>query len=275
MHLLVRSATALLLAAALVGALRVPASAAPAPAALSAVLSAPASPVGRAVAVSGALTPAAPGQVVTLQRYRAGTWHGVARQPLSGTGTYRFLVAPDAPGWWSYRVTAGLLARELPKLDVHRVLTYSLATRGRVGADGASFGAQVAATYADPRGWLGSHRRFVRVATGGDLTVVLVQASLVPSYSRSCSASFSCRVGRNVILNADRWRSGARAFPGSLAQYRQMVLNHETGHWLGLGHASCPGRGRPAPVMQQQSKDMQGCAPNAWPLAHELAGVRR
>ena len=95
---------------------------------------------------------------------------------------------------------------------------------------------------------------------------MLAQASLVPTYSRSCSALYSCRVGRNVIINVDRWRSGARAFPGSLAQYRQMVLNHETGHWLGLGHASCPGRGRPAPVMQQQSKGMQGCTPNAWPL---------
>jgi hypothetical protein len=137
------------------------------------------------------------------------------------------------------------------------------------------FAAQVAAVYADPRGWLRSHRRLVQVARGGDFTVVLAEARLVPTYSRSCSASFSCRVGRDVIVNADRWRSGARAFPGSLEQYRQMVLNHETGHWLGLGHASCPGRGRPAPVMQQQSKGMQGCAPNAWPLDAELTGVRR
>jgi hypothetical protein len=212
---------------------------------------------------------------VTLQRYRAGTWHGVTRQGQTAAGAFRFVVAPDAPGWWSYRVTTGSLARELPKLDVHRVHTYSLATRGDVGADGASFGAAVAAVYAEPRGWLRSHRRFLRVATGGDFTVVLSQASLVPSYSRSCSARYSCRVGRHVILNVDRWRWGARAFPGSLLQYRQMVVNHETGHWLGLGHASCPGRGRPAPVMQQQSKGMQGCTPNAWPLDRELAAVRR
>lgn len=274
MRLLDRSATVLVLVA-LLAALTGPAQAAQAAATLTAVLSAPASPVGGAVAVSGAVTPAAPGQVVTLWRYRGGSWHGVARQRQSATGTYRFVVAPDAPGWWSYLVTAGPVAKQLPKLDVHRVHTYRLATRGSVGADGARFGAEVAATYADPRGWRRSHRRFVQVATGGDFTVVLAEARLVPTYSRSCSARYSCRVGRDLVLNLDRWREGARAFPGSLAQYRQMVLNHETGHWLGLGHASCPGRGRPAPVMQQQSKAMRGCAPNAWPLAHELVGVRR
>ncbi len=275
MRLLDRTATAVLLLVALLPALAGGAHAVPAPTTLTAALSAPSSPVGRAVAVSGAVSPVVPGQVVTLQRYRAGSWHGVARQTLSATGTYRFVVAPDAPGMWSYRVTAGPAAAELPKLDVHRVFTYSLATRGSVGADAATFGAVVAAVYADPRGWLRGHRRFAQVAQGGDFTVVLAEARQVPSFSRSCSALYSCRVGRHVILNVDRWRSGARAFPGSLAQYRQMVVNHETGHWLGLGHASCPGRGRAAPVMQQQSKGMQGCVPNAWPLDHELTAVRR
>ena len=275
MRLLDRSTTVLLLLVALVAAGPGPAFAAPAPAVLSAALSAPASPVGTAVAISGALTPAAPGQPVRLERSRGGTWHGVAQQGVGAGGAFRFVVAPDAPGWWSYRVTAGPLALELPRLDVHRVLTYSLATRGSVGPDAAELPAVVAAVYADPRGWLRSHRRFTRVASGGDFTVVLAQASLVPSFSRSCSARYSCRVGRHVVLNADRWRSGAPAFPGSLEQYRQMVLNHETGHWLGLGHADCPGRGRLAPVMQQQSKAMQGCAPNAWPLDAELTAVRR
>ena len=37
-----------------------------------------------------------------------------------------------------------------------------------------------------------------------------------------------------------------------------MVINHETGHWLGLGHSFCSGPGQLAPVMQQQSIDVTG-----------------
>jgi hypothetical protein len=50
-----------------------------------------------------------------------------------------------------------------------------------------------------------------------------------------------------------------------------MVVNHETGHWLGLGHAGCPGRGRLAPVMMQQSKGLGGCRFNPFPTSRELA----
>ncbi len=49
-----------------------------------------------------------------------------------------------------------------------------------------------------------------------------------------------------------------------------MVVNHETGHWLGKGHARCPGKGRLAPVMMQQSKGTHGCRFNPWPTAAEL-----
>ena len=50
-------------------------------------------------------------------------------------------------------------------------------------------------------------------------------------------------------------------------------MNHEVGHWLGLGHLDCPAPGGPAPVMRQQSIDLPGCAFNAWPLDAEVAAV--
>ena len=58
--------------------------------------------------------------------------------------------------------------------------------------------------------------------------------------------------------------------PSRCATYRHMVVNHETGHWLGHGHLGCAGRGRPAPVMMQQSKGLAGCRHNPWPLPSEL-----
>jgi hypothetical protein len=52
-----------------------------------------------------------------------------------------------------------------------------------------------------------------------------------------------------------------------------MVIDHETGHWLGQGHAFCARPGALAPVMQQQSKGMHGCRPNPWPLPWEIRAV--
>ena len=96
----------------------------------------------------------------------------------------------------------------------------------------------------------------------------------VPNYDLACDTTYSCQSGRFVVINDDRWTTGSPNWPGPLAAYRQMVINHETGHFLGLGHAFCSGPGDPAPVMQQQSIDMQGCATNSWPLDWEVDRVR-
>jgi hypothetical protein len=156
-----------------------------------------------------------------------------------------------------------------------RVVTYSIATDGAVVSDVGELAAIATQTYADPRGWAAAGIEFQQVDSGGDFTLVLANAEALPGYAPGvCETMWSCQAGRYVVLNDDRWSQGSRAWPGPLDAYRQMVLNHETGHWLGLAHASCPGAGAPAPVMQQQSKDMQGCAINSWPLPWELDLVR-
>jgi hypothetical protein len=75
----------------------------------------------------------------------------------------------------------------------------------------------------------------------------------------------SCRNGDRVVINVARWATGAKAFDASLATYRQYVVNHEVGHRLGKDHELCPGPGKPAPVMQQQTLGMHGCRENGWP----------
>ena len=154
---------------------------------------------------------------------------------------------------------------------VRRRVTYSVATRGRVTASLRVFRRLAQETYDDARGWRAGGIEFRRVRRGGDFTLVLAEARTLPSFSAGCSVQWSCRVGRWVVVNQTRWRHASPAWNRagrSLRDYRHMVVNHETGHWLGRGHAGCPGRG-PAPVMMQQSKGTGGCHFNPWPLRWE------
>lgn len=155
-----------------------------------------------------------------------------------------------------------------------REVTYAIATKGAVTADVAEFTAQVNQTLNSPEGWSRLGIRFVQVESGAQFTVWLAEASQVPSFSPSgCDTVVSCTVGNNAIINETRWVNGSDAWNaagGSLRDYRHMVVNHETGHWLGHGHEYCAGAGQPAPVMQQQTIDMQGCVPNPWPQPSEL-----
>jgi hypothetical protein len=94
----------------------------------------------------------------------------------------------------------------------------------------------------------------------------------------ACDVVWSCRNGSNVVINEDRWLGASPAWNeagGGLRDYRHMVVNHETGHWLGFGHATCSSPGAPAAVMQQQSMGLQRCAPNPWRLARERVATGR
>jgi hypothetical protein len=157
---------------------------------------------------------------------------------------------------------------------VLRTVTYTIAVRGAPRSNVEEFAAAVADALEHERGWAAAGFGFVRVPAGGELTVWLSQASQVPSFGAPCDSFYSCRQGNHAIINDDRFAFGSPHWPGPLGEYRRMVINHETGHWIGFGHAFCGGPGQLAPVMQQQSKGMQGCAVNPWPLPGELAAAR-
>jgi len=125
-------------------------------------------------------------------------------------------------------------------------------------------------TLDDPRSWRSTGRvRFALVAAGenADLHAYVVTPGTTdklcaPLLTRG---EVSCRVGDKVVLNAKRWVLGAKAYGTDVAEYRQYLVNHEFGHALGHSHVGCPRTGRPAPVMLQQTKGLQGCTANPWP----------
>lgn len=158
------------------------------------------------------------------------------------------------------------------RVPVTKRFTYSLGFRGPISTSTRVFKEKVAAAFEDPRGWRSAGYEFTRVASGGSFTVVLSAASAVPSFGSPCSKTWSCRVGRYVIINQNRWVSASPAWNAAglaLNDYRHLVVNHEAGHWLGHRHTSCAGPGRLAPVMMQQSKGRDGCRFNPFPLPSE------
>lgn len=165
-----------------------------------------------------------------------------------------------------------------PEPVAQRVVTYAVSTRGNVNTDMNEFKSIVFSTLNDGRGWTRLGVSFREVESGGDFTVFLSEAAQMTSFSATgCDTTYSCNVGSAVVINQDRWLGGTPSWTGGggdLATYRQMVINHETGHWLGHGHRYCAGAGQLAPVMQQQSMDMQGCTPNAWPQSAEMYSPR-
>lgn len=158
-----------------------------------------------------------------------------------------------------------------PRHEYH----YCVSTKGSVG-DTGEFGRTVYATLNDSRGWPRAGLTFVESGSSKcDMTYILAAAEYMKSFSSLCSSQYSCRVGNQVIINYDRWREPTDSWlkgGGNLANYRTMVINHETGHRLDHrdNETVCQQAGKPAPLMQQQSISLRGCTINEWPLDSEL-----
>jgi hypothetical protein len=151
-----------------------------------------------------------------------------------------------------------------------RLLRYRVAVeRGISGVDVDGFAALVSGILADPRSWTARGGWRLQRVGPGEIAGFTIYLATPATRDRLCAMGYdrytSCRNGNNVVLNVDRWAHGVPHYAASLDLYHAYMVNHETGHRLGHGHQSCPGRGRLAPVMQQQTLGLRGCRPNPWP----------
>jgi hypothetical protein len=156
-----------------------------------------------------------------------------------------------------------------------RTVRYTVEIEGGLRLDAADYAATVARVLTDARGWQSVDGvRFVDVTPkqAGDGTRVDLRVMLASpeTTDRLCAplqtrGKVSCYNVGKAVLNAERWQLGIEDYKGDLAGYRTYQIGHEVGHGLGHGHTACPGLGKPAPIMMQQSYGLKGCAPQPWP----------
>jgi hypothetical protein len=181
---------------------------------------------------------------------------GATTVPQNGTGKVTVISVPDAAV-----ATSG------------RTVKYTVEIEGGLGVDPVEVGSTIQSVLLDPKGWQKVDGvRFVNVspqqaAKGAHVDVRITLAS--PGLTdRLCApmrtlSQVSCWNGERSVLNFRRWALGDDSYGTDVARYRVYQVNHEVGHGLGHQHRMCPGKGKRAPVMVQQTLDLGGCKP--WP----------
>lgn len=178
--------------------------------------------------------------------------------PKSGPGTWR-----HAPDQGPVLGTAGNLQH------------FRVAIETNIAVDPAAFAAKIDQALGDPRSWIaGRTFRLQRVPATASYDFTIYLATEATS-THMCAAGgtdtdsyTSCRTPGKVIINLDRWYLSVPDYVNAgipLDTYRTYVINHESGHQFGHGHELCPGKGKPAPVMEQQTLGLHGCVANPWP----------
>lgn len=148
-------------------------------------------------------------------------------------------------------------------------IRYRVEVEDGLGVDPSEFAAAVEATLGDPRSWAGSGKYTLQRtdSAGVKFKVVLASGATVDRLCRPMRTNgiLSCYNNAKAMINHWRWLAGDDDYGDDVAGYRNYLINHEVGHALGKDHVGCPGSGKPAPLMMQQTKSIGACDPNPWP----------
>lgn len=254
-----------------------------------------------ALAVTTVLAVVVSGQVAGGEANRAGAGQSDDRGQSDDGTTSRSEEGRDAPGAPQKAAPsyAEQMSEVLPlKADFKGKGTFTAVKGGEKGSKGGEvlryrvdiekglpleselFTKAVHETLNDKRSWAhDGERSFERVdGRNADFVITLASApttdvwcaksGLDTSQERvSCDSASTDR----IMINGYRWAQGAKTFGDHrMYSYRQMLINHEVGHRIGLNHVGCEKDGALAPVMMQQTKTVTSgeatCKPNAWPF---------
>ncbi|WP_246158155.1 DUF3152 domain-containing protein [Catellatospora sichuanensis] len=184
----------------------------------------------------------------------------------------------SGPGTWTYAKSQGEVLGTAGAIRRFRVAV----EKNVAGEELGLFTSMVDETLGDPRSWIaGKQYRLQRVPSGSSYQFTIYLAT-GETTRKLCGAGgmdtrldgvsyTSCRLSGRVVINLNRWRLSVPDYVTGkidLHTYRQYVINHEVGHELGRFHEGCPGKGKPAPVMQQQTYGLKGCTANSWPYVN-------
>jgi hypothetical protein len=181
----------------------------------------------------------------------------------------------SGPGTWAYAKVRGKVLGLAGPIRRFRVAVEKNVAEEEMD----EFTRLVDETLGDARSWTGGRQYRLRRVPSGSSYHFTIYLATGESAHRLCASGgmdirldgvsyTSCRLPGRVVINLNRWRLSVPDYLRDkidLRAYRQYVINHEVGHELGRFHEGCPGTGRPAPVMQQQTYGLQGCTANAWP----------
>lgn len=85
------------------------------------------------------------------------------------------------------------------------------------------------------------------------------------TYTMSC---VNCLGGDKIFINSDRWLYGSSKSKLDLFKYRHYLIYHELFHLLDQTHTTYT-KGKPCPIMVQQTLGIGDAIPNYYPLPEE------
>ncbi len=190
-----------------------------------------------------------------------------ANGPVVAGRTQPKLVVPPRSADGVYTVVPGReVAAAAPGAQVIR---YVVEVERGLPFDAQEFATDVHRILNDPRGWGGTGKLgFERVDHGPVRLRVSLSSPVLTDVQCAPLRTFgrvSCWNGTRAVINALRWGTGAATYGDDILSYREYLISHEVGHGLGHRHVSCTEPGKPAPIMVQQTKSLEGCHPNPWP----------